>query len=135
MIGVVIVAHVPLASACLQAVEHILGTQNGVFVYDVPASEDPKVTQQRIQTGIMQVDQGQGVVVLSDICGATPANTSQAAVVQLKTQVIAHLTGVNVAMLLRVFSSRQLAPADLIGRALDGAQQGVLRLDTLPLCD
>lgn len=131
MAGVVIVAHAPLASSLLACATHVFGTVSDVLAYDVGASDDPGQTLAGIRGSISAVDRGEGVLVLTDMVGATPSNQADraaraAAEEGTPTTVLA---GANVPMLLRALTNRHLPLADTVQRVLAGGAQGILRVD------
>ncbi|MDX3906420.1 MAG: PTS mannose transporter subunit IIA [Pigmentiphaga sp.] len=134
MTGVVIVAHEPLASSLLSCATHIFGALPGVLAYDAGNDEDPDQMFRAVLERIESVAAGEGVLVLTDVVGATPSNqTDRAAREAMRhgtpTTVLA---GVNIPMLLRTLPYRHLSLDDLAQRALAGGTQGVLRVDGEP---
>jgi PTS system ascorbate-specific IIA component len=130
MAGIVIVAHTPLASALSEFAAHVFGEiPDRVIAIDVPAHEDTKQTQKRVEEAV-QIAQGTvGTLILTDIMGATPANVaSKVANLPVFTLPINVLTGVNLPMLLRAITHRSESIEELTEKALLGGQQGVLRL-------
>ena len=76
MIGIVIVAHGGLAGEYLRAVEHVIGPQDGVKAITVSADSDRSLKQHEICAAADAVDEGDGVVVVTDIFGGSPSNLS-----------------------------------------------------------
>ncbi len=74
MIGIVIVAHGELAKEWLNTVEHIVGKQAGVQAIVTKPGHDRENKQLEICAAANAVDQGNGVVVVTDLFGATPSN-------------------------------------------------------------
>ncbi|RZS84610.1 PTS sugar transporter subunit IIA [Pigmentiphaga kullae] len=134
MTGVVIVAHEPLASSLLSCASHIFGELSGVLAYDAGNDEDPDQMFRAVLERIESAAAGEGVLVLTDVVGATPANQTDRAAREASrlgtpTTVLA---GVNIPMLLRTLPYRHLSLDDLAQRALAGGAQGVLRVDGEP---
>lgn len=132
MAGILIVAHTPLASALLDFVSHVYGEiPDKIVAIDVPPHEDAKITFQRMADCAMKVADKQGVLIITDILGATPANVaSRLANSRLNTFPIKVLTGVNLPMLLRAVSHRHEPLDEMVDKSLQGGQQGVLRIRT-----
>lgn len=130
MAGIVIVAHTPLASALSEFATHVFGEMpEGIVAIDVPAHEDTKQTQQRVEDAVKMVQGALGTLILTDIMGATPANVaSRVANLPTFTLPINVLTGVNLPMLLRAITHRVENVEELTEKALLGGQQGVLKL-------
>ena len=76
MIGIVIVAHGGLAKEYLAAIEHVVGSQNGVRAIAIYADHDRTEKQQEICQAADAVDTGNGVVVVTDLFGGSPSNLS-----------------------------------------------------------
>ncbi len=131
MIGVVIVAHAPLASAMMACATHVLSVIEHAVAYDVGADDDPAATQAAVLDAIRRVDQGNGVVVLVDLLGATPANAASRAIEQAVSEGSESLlvAGVNAPMLLRALTYRHLTLAEVAHHARTGGVQGMVTVD------
>ncbi|SNX27799.1 PTS system, ascorbate-specific IIA component [Polynucleobacter meluiroseus] len=135
MTGIVIVAHTPLASAMLGFVEHTFGVMpEGVRAVDVPAHEDTKVSFERVLEAAKGVNAGAGILILTDVMGATPANVASklmglGADANFRAPVNV-LAGVNLPMLMRCVSHRHEELEVLTQKALQGGEQGIARLGT-----
>jgi PTS system ascorbate-specific IIA component len=133
MVGIVIVAHTPLASAMLSFAEHTFGAlPEGMRAVDIPPYEDIKVSFDRVMKAAYGVNTGNGVLILTDVMGATPANVATklealGPLSGLNSPVIV-LAGLNLPMLMRCISHRGEALEDLASKALQGGQNGILRL-------
>ena len=132
MIGIVIVAHAPLATALLGCAEHVFGAVPDVTPLDVPPRADAVEWAQTIQQAIARADQGDGVLVLTDLFGATPSNlatrASGAAMTAGTRSVV--VAGANAPMLMRAITYRHMALDEVVQRALSGGTQGVLKVGT-----
>jgi PTS system ascorbate-specific IIA component len=133
MVGIVIVAHTPVASAMLGFAEHAFGVlPKGVRAVDVPPHEDTKVSFDRVVKAAYGVNTGNGILILTDVMGATPANVASklealGPLSGLNTPIIV-LAGLNLPMLMRCISHRSEALEELAHKALQGGQNGILRL-------
>src|SRR5690349_14470571 len=97
MIGVLIVAHDALGDSLIKAVTHVLGARPPQFeALSVKASDDPLALLPRARLAVRALDTGEGVLVLSDIYGATPCNL---AVKLLDPGHVEGIAGVNLPML------------------------------------
>ena len=74
MIGLVLVTHGGLAREFLAAVEHVVGPQERVAVVCIGPDDDIEERREQIIDGVAQVDEGDGVVVVTDMFGGTPSN-------------------------------------------------------------
>ncbi|BDX22373.1 PTS mannose transporter subunit IIA [Polynucleobacter sp. TUM22923] len=133
MVGIIIVAHTPVANAMLGFAEHIFGLlPEGVRAVDIPPYEDTKASFDRVLKAAYGVDTGKGLLILTDVMGATPANVASklealGPLSGLKSPVIV-LAGLNLPMLMRCISHRSEGLEELAQKALQGGQNGILRL-------
>jgi PTS system ascorbate-specific IIA component len=127
--AILIIAHAPLAHALRQCALHVFpdcGPQ--VAAIDVQPNLPPEET---LSTASIALDQLfrtngiKGVLVLTDIFGATPSNVAQKLVDGVKSRLI---TGVNLPMLLRAVSYRNEPLDALVSRAVIGGTQGVMQV-------
>jgi len=127
MVGILIVAHAPLASALLACARHILGPDTiACRALDIPATEEPGRWLRAAQAEAAALETGSGLLVLTDLFGATPANIAAQLVVPRHVEA---LTGVNLAMLLRALSYRGQSSLEvLVDKAATGATAGVMKL-------
>ena len=103
MIGLVLVTHGGLARAFLAAVEHVVGPQERVAVVCIGPDDDIEERREQIIDGVAQVDEGDGVVVVTDMFGGTPSNLAISVLDQGHVEVIA---GMNLPMLIKLASLR-----------------------------
>jgi len=133
MPGIVIVAHTPIASAMLAFAEHTFGVlPERVRAVDIPPHEDTKASFDRVMKAAYAVNTGNGVLILADVMGATPANVASrlealGPLSGLNAPVIV-LAGLNLPMLMRCISHRGEGLEELAQKALAGGQHGILRL-------
>jgi PTS system mannose-specific IIA component len=128
MIGILIVSHGAFGESLIHSASHVLGKrplyvrQLGVTVHD-----DPDEILPTAQDLIRFLDQGEGVLVMTDIYGATPSNIGSRLLQPGRVEGIA---GVNLAMLIKALSHREGATLeDLLGKALSGAIEGIVRME------
>ncbi len=74
MIGMVLVTHARLAEEFLAALVHVMGPQDAVATVCIGPTDAPDECRGRIIEAIAKVEQGDGVVVLTDLYGGTPSN-------------------------------------------------------------
>ena len=126
MIGIVIVAHGGLAREYLSAVEHVVGKQDGVRAIAIEDDHDRAAKQAEIMAAAASVDQGQGVVVVTDMFGGSPSNLSLPACAGSGRSI---LYGANMPMLIKLAKSREMAVADAVAAALDAGRKYINSLD------
>ena len=113
-IGIVIVAHGTLAREYLAVVEHVMGPQQGIRAITFEADHDRRAKAEEIRQAADSVDQGQGVVVVCDLIGASPANLSALACDRRHRHI---LYGANLPMLIKLAQSRDLDLASAVEAA------------------
>ncbi|WP_029010703.1 PTS sugar transporter subunit IIA [Azospirillum halopraeferens] len=103
MIGMVLVTHGRLAEEFIAALEHVVGEQAQVRAVCIGPDDDMEQRRQDILTSVADVDDGSGVVVLTDMFGGTPSNLAISIMDKARVEVIA---GVNLPMLIKLASVR-----------------------------
>jgi mannose PTS system EIIA component len=99
MIGVLITTHGNLGNELIKATESIRGSLRGVMHISVDQTKGVEDLKKEISTAIRKLDQGRGVLILTDLFGGTPSNISLSFMKEGKVEVI---TGVNLPMLLKL---------------------------------
>jgi PTS system mannose-specific IIA component len=126
MIGILLITHGSFGEALVQNACHVLNkrpvqvNQLGVSAQDDPLDLLPLALQM-----LELVDNGDGVLILTDIFGASPANL---AIKLLDPGRVEGLTGVNLPMLLRALTYREKGMEILLQRARDGGRDGVFNM-------
>ncbi|MFZ1470137.1 MAG: PTS fructose transporter subunit IIA [Paracoccaceae bacterium] len=126
MIGIVIVAHGGLAREYLAAVEHVVGKQVGVRAIAIEDDHDRDAKQAEISAAANSVDQGHGVVVVTDMFGGSPSNLSLPACAAAGRRI---LYGANLPMLIKLAKSRDLPVGAAVAAALDAGRKYINSLD------
>lgn len=116
MIGLVLVTHGRLADEFRNAVEHVVGTQQGFETVSIGADDDMEQRRRDIVDAVARTDTGQGVILLTDMFGGTPSNLAISVMEAGRVEVIA---GVNLPMLIKLSSVRR---NDDMKAALEEAQ-------------
>ena len=123
--SIFIIAHAPLANALRDCAMHVYPEcADEVIALDVLPDAQPEETLRLANLALQNVSQ-EGLLVLTDIFGATPANVAQKLVAARRAKLIA---GANVPMLFRAVSYRHESLDDLVARALAGGIQGVMQV-------
>ena len=126
MVGILLITHAPLGRAFIEAVTHVYkDPPQRLEALDVIADQDTNEVRQLATQAIARLNDGSGVLVLTDMLGATPANCTQSLCVPGQIEVIA---GVSLPMLLRAISYRNNPIETLTEMALTGGQKGVCRV-------
>ena len=103
MIGVVIVTHGRLAHEFRAALEHVVGPQEQLETISIGPDDDLDERRADMLSALARVDNGGGVVVLTDMFGGTPSNLAISAMERDNVEVIA---GVNLPMLVKLAKVR-----------------------------
>ena len=128
MIGVLVISHGAIGETLLASAESILGKKQAqVATLGVSRSDDPDKVLARARGLAAQLDSGAGVLVLSDMFGATPCNV---AVRLLADGRVEGVSGVSLPMLVRVLSGRNGSLPAAVQRALSGGAEGVVHMNT-----
>lgn len=126
MIGILLITHGTLGEALVQCVSHVMNRRPAQLMQlGISGQDDPLDALPLARRLIELVDSGKGVLILTDILGATPSNT---AAKLLEPGRIEGVTGVNVPMLLRVITYRERAMEVLVKKAVAGACEGVVHM-------
>jgi len=107
MIGLVIVTHGRLAAEFVSAMEHVVGPQTKVEAVCIGPEYDMEQRRKDILKAAAAVDDGQGVILLTDMFGGTPSNLAISVMEQTHAEVIA---GLNLPMLIKLASVRAREP-------------------------
>jgi PTS system ascorbate-specific IIA component len=126
MIGIFLITHGSLGESLLQCACHVLNKRPPrIAQLGVAGQDDPEDLLPLAQRAVAQVDEGEGVLVLTDICGATPSNVALKLCRPGQVEVVA---GVNLPMLLRALTYRDKDMTTLVQRAVSGGCEGVVHV-------
>ena len=127
MIGVLLISHGAIGETLLASAEAILGAKQArVATLGVSRSDDPDQLLVRARGLAAQLDSGAGVLVLTDMFGATPCNVAARLLVDGR---IEGVSGVSLPMLVRVLSGRNGSLPAAVQRALSGGAEGVVHMN------
>jgi mannose PTS system EIIA component len=104
MIGLVLVTHGRLAAEFIVAMEHVVGPQERIQAICIGPDDDMERRRKDIARAIAKVDEGAGVIILTDLFGGTPSNL---AISLMKSDKIEVIAGVNLPMLIRLEGARK----------------------------
>lgn len=132
MIGILIVAHGNLGESLIACATHVLGKAPPQLAhFAVGTSDDPTDILPKAQKLLESLNKGEGVIVLSDMYGATPCNLVTKL---LAPDHVAGVAGVNLPMLVRVLNYREKPMKQCVEKALSGGRDGVVHF-TKSGCD
>ena len=117
MVGILLLTHAPLGQAFIEAANHVFRSPPAqVEAIDVVADQDPEEVRRLACEAIGRINDGGGVLVITDVMGGTPSNCTLSLCVPGEVEVIA---GISLPMLLDV----------TVEMALAGGQSGACRVD------
>jgi PTS system mannose-specific IIA component len=126
-IGLLIVTHNTIGADLLTTAEDILGKLPiAVAVVDIKSNSNYEEKIAEVENNIAKLDQGEGVLVLTDIFGATPSNIAVKAAKASNTKVIA---GINLPMLLRILNYSSLPLEKIIDKAINAGHDSIFECD------
>lgn len=128
MIGILLITHAPIGQAFIDASSHVYGqVPDKLLAIDVQADEPMDAVNARACDLIPTLDDGDGVLVFSDLYGASPCNCASTLSEPGKVEVV---TGVSLPLLVRALNYRNLPLYALTERLVAGAAQGVVRISS-----
>ena len=126
MIGIFLITHASYGESLIQCACHVLNKRPQQIVQlGISAQDDPLDALPLAREMITLVDKGDGVLILSDIYGASPSNI---AMKLLQPGKIEGVAGVNLPMLLRALTYRDKDMETLVTRTISGGRDGVLNM-------
>lgn len=129
MIGLLLITHGTLGESLIHNVIHVLNKRPPQLMQlGVASQEDPHDLLPAARSLCARVDSGDGVLILTDIWGATPSNV---AVKLLEPGRIEGVAGVSLPMLLRAITYRERDVETLVIKAVSGGRDGVMRMEPI----
>ena len=126
MIGIFLITHSSYGESLIQCACHVLNHRPSQIVQlGVAAQDDPLDSLPLARDLLRLVDTGDGVLIMTDIFGASPANMAMKLLVPGRVEAVA---GVNLPMLLRALTYRDKDMETLVTRAIGGGRDGVLNM-------
>lgn len=128
-VGLCLISHNRIGEAMLDTATSMLGGRPlPVTVIPVTSACDPDEVLAQAREAIRALDQGDGVIVLTDMFGSTPSNIATA--LKRDNEQVVVIAGVNLPMLVRLMNYPALNIAQLADKALSGGQEGIFRCGT-----
>lgn len=127
MVGILLLTHAPLGRAFIEAASHVFrGQPERLEAIDVLADQDTDEVRRLARDAIMRLNDGSGVLVVTDVIGGTPSNCTLSLCVPGLVEVVA---GISLPMLLRALTYRQNTLDVVVEMALAGGQNGACRIE------
>ena len=131
MVGILIIAHGTLAESLIHCASHVLNKRPArLKQLGVTAQDDPLLLLPQARALVKELDDGSGVLILSDMYGGSPSNIAAKLLIPGRVEGVA---GVNLPMLIRALTYREKPLATVITKAVSGGCEGVLRIPPLSL--
>lgn len=128
MISILIVSHGKLAEGMLDAMSMITGPQENVASLGLQESDSPEELMDRIKESINQMDHSEGVLIMVDLYGATPFNSSWRFYMENDIE-IEIITGFNLPMLVEIVINREgTTLSNLLDKAIHFGMEGIKKL-------
>ncbi len=128
MIGILLITHNGLGNSLVDCVRHVMGSvPPNIRVLSVLANDDPQRKEDEGRALIAQLDTGKGVLLLSDLFGATPSNIARRLYQPGRVEGVA---GVNLPMLLRAVCYSGKPLTEVVKKALDSGRNCVLPINS-----
>ena len=126
MIGVLIISHGTLGESLIHCASHVLNKRPPrLRQLGITAQDDPPLLLPQARKLVKDLDEGDGVLLLSDMYGGSPANIAAKLLIPGKVEGVA---GVNLPMLIRVLNYRDRPLATIVTKAVSGGCDGVVRI-------
>lgn len=131
MVGIAVLAHSPLATALVSCAEHVLGRPPEVTAMDILPGECSADCAERVANALFPLSQGDGLLLITDLPGASPCNIATGAANLLKNRGIPVIVlgGASASMLIKAINYRHLALSELASKAQSGAVQAIVCID------
>jgi len=126
MIGILIISHGTLGESFIHCASHMLNKRPPrLRQIGVAAQDDPVLLVPQARKLVKELDEGDGVLVLTDMYGGSPSNIAAKLVIPGKVEAVA---GVSLPMLIRALTYRDKSLSVMMTKAISGGCEGVLRV-------
>lgn len=126
MIGILLITHGTLGESLIHCASHVLNRRPPLLKQlSITAQDDPFVLLPQARAMVKELDEGEGVLILSDMYGGSPANIAAKLLVPGRIEGVA---GVNLPMLIRVLNYRDRPLGTIVTKAVSGGCDGVVRM-------
>jgi mannose PTS system EIIA component len=126
MVGILIIAHGTLGESLIHCASHVMGCRPArLMQIGVTLRDDPQQVLPQAIKMARSLDEGDGVLVLSDVYGATPSNIASGLLIPGRIEGVA---GVNLPMLVRALTYRNEPLKTVVAKAVSGGMEGVMQM-------
>lgn len=128
MIGILIICHGNLGDSLVHCANHVMGAKAPDLIgLSITIQDEFEAATAKALALVEQLDRGDGVLILCDMCGATPCNIASRLINPGRVECLA---GVNLPMLVRALTYRKEPITMVTEKALAGGKDGALRLSS-----
>lgn len=129
MVGAVIIAHSFVGKELIATAEYLVGSMNGITAISIHCNMEAIEARQIISDAMKQVDQGDGILILTDLFGGSPSNLAFSFLTKEKVEVI---TGMNLPMILTFWNKREsMGLAELAKTVQLSGKRSIVRVKDL----
>ena len=129
MIGILLITHGTLGESLIHCASHVVNKRPPrLRQLSITAQDDPLTLLPQARALVNELDDGEGVLILTDMYGGSPANIAAKLLVSGKIEGVA---GVNLPMLIRVLTYRDKPLPMIVTKAVSGGCDGVVRMSAL----
>ena len=122
-VGILLVSHNQIGTELVNTARQMLSsTPLPTSVISIEINDQPDTIRPQLEAALLRLDQGSGILILTDMFGSTPSNIACAVSDRDDVRII---SGLNLPMLIRVMNYPSLALNDLAQKALSGGQEGI----------
>ena len=126
-VGLLLITHTGIANNLLDTAGKMLGSYTSkIKALEVPLDAPTEIIKSQAEQYINDIDQGDGILILTDLYGSTPSNIGCSLLEKPDRQLIA---GINLPMLVRVLNYSELTLDELIIKAETGGKDGIIQCD------
>ena len=126
MIGILLITHGTLGESLIHTAIHVLNKRPPrLKQLGVTAQDDPLILLPQARAMVKELDQGDGVLIMTDMFGSSPSNLSAKLIVPGKVDAVA---GVSLPMLIRALTYREKSLEVMVTKAISGGCEGVMRV-------
>lgn len=131
MIGILLITHGTLGESLIHTAIHVLNKRPArLKQIGVTAQDDPLLLLPQAQAAVRELNDGSGVLILTDMFGGSPSNIASKLIVSGKVEAVA---GVNLPMLIRALTYRERSLNVMLTKAVSGGCEGVMRVPAFTL--
>lgn len=124
-VGILIVSHNHIGTELINTARQMLTCcPLPTKVISIETKDNPEQVKLKLEQKLTEIDQGNGILVLTDMFGSTPSNIACAVSDRTDVRVV---SGLNLPMLIRVLNYPKLSLDELEEKALSGGQEGIAR--------